>query len=151
MIVTPAQPDEVYGVSFLPGDDTFLIGLRNGDVRAWESRHGKMIAPPEKQPDQEAVYTISVAPDRSCVIIVSRDPKVRAFSISHWQADVKTDFASDELVMLGETIAVQELHEGVMAGISSESILNRWNELLKKHTENQIFRWKGAIVQESAE
>lgn len=141
VIVTPAQSDEIYGICFLPGDEIFLVGLRDGEVSAWDCRQGKMIAPPDKQPDQDAVYSLSVSPDQSQVVIISRDPKVRGYPVSRWQGGVDRRFTSAELQMLGEMIASQHVQDGVMAGLPNPLVMNRWLQLYGTHAGEPIFTW----------
>jgi WD40 repeat protein len=141
VLVTPAQSDEVYGVSFLPGDETFLIGLRNGEVSAWDATQGKMISPGTIAAKQEAVYTIALSPDQSRVVIVSRDANVRGHPRSRWLADVDSQWSSADLKKLGEVIASQELHDGVLAGLTNESVMQRWATLFQSYSDHPIFRW----------
>jgi WD40 repeat protein len=144
MLITPAQNDEVYATCFLPGEESFLIGLRNGEVSAWDATQGKMISPGKIEPDQEAIYTVELSPDESRVIIISRDAHARGLPTSGWQPSVRDEFSRDELQSLGETIASQELFGGVLMGLSNEAVIERWSQLFAAHPDHEIFLWPAA-------
>lgn len=146
LLITPPQADEVYATCFLPGDEAFLIGLRNGEVSAWDSIEGKMIAPATREPGQEAVYSIDLCPDQSRVIVVSQDPSVRGFAPSRWLPVVDHELTSSGLQALGEMIASEELHNGVLLGLTSDAVMERWKQLMSSHGEHPIFRWPAPLV-----
>jgi len=45
VLATYEQPDQVFGVCLLPGEEFFLACDRSGQLTAWDTRHGKMMAP----------------------------------------------------------------------------------------------------------
>jgi WD40 repeat protein len=141
VLITPAQNDEVYATCFLPGEEFFLIGLRNGEVSAWDAQQGKMISPGIVEPNQKVIYTLALSPDQSRVIIVGREPVIRGFHPSRWQPSVQQRLARDEIRSLGETIASQELFDGVLMGLTNEAVIDGWEQLYKQHAEHEIFRW----------
>ncbi|MEQ9407033.1 MAG: WD40 repeat domain-containing serine/threonine-protein kinase [Fuerstiella sp.] len=151
ILATPAQPDEVYAACFLPGEENFVIGLRNGEVSAWEVRQGRQIAPAAREPDQQVIYSLALSPDQSRIVMVSRDGQVRAVAPTRWLCTVEQRFSSDELRALGEMIASQELHEGVLIGLSSDAVMNRWKRLFRTHSDARAFAWSGTSGTQQAE
>ena len=110
-----------------------------------------MIAPPKVEPGQLAIYTLSVSPDLSRVIIVSRDANVRGCDPSRWQPEIDNQYTREELQSLGEVIACQELSDGVSIGLTNAAVMDRWDRLIKSHAEHPVFRWPESTVAVSKE
>jgi hypothetical protein len=87
------------------------------------------------------VYSIALSPDQSRVVVVSRDRHVRGFPPSYWQPVIDDEFTGVELQVLGEMIASEELHNGVLMALTNDAVIQRWRQLYSAHNEHPIFRW----------
>ncbi len=136
-LATHEQPDQVFGVCFLPGDEFFLACDRSGQLTAWESRYGKMIAPARRMPGM--VYQLSLGRQGTDIIASGRIQPNGSFRWNDWIADGNLPLGREEMRQLGEILSAQRVHEGgAVISLTSAEWMQRWQQFHTRHSLSAI-------------
>jgi WD40 repeat protein len=137
LFATHEQLDQVFGVCSLPGDEFFLACDRAGQLTAWESRHGKMIAPARRLPGM--VYQVSLSGDGTTVIASGRVHPCRMLRWNEWIRGPSLPLSRKELLLLGEIVSGQYIHDGgEVASLTSAEWMDRWQQFHATHSLRAI-------------
>ena len=136
-MATLEQPDQVFGVCLLPGDEYFLACDRSGQLTAWETRFGKMIAPARRMPGM--VYQLSLAGSGTEIIASGRLRPCRSFRWKDWIVEPELRLSRDEMCQLGEIISGRRIHEGgAVTSLTPAEWMQRWQLFHTRHSLRKI-------------
>jgi len=132
IVTTLAQNDEVFGVCFGPGEEYFLISGRDGRISAWDTTLGKMLAPPRHLGDM--VYQLTLTGTFSHIVASGRLKQISGVDLNNWVRAPDERLKREDLLLLGEIVSSQRIHEGGAAtGLSKDEWVARWNSLRAKN------------------
>ena len=139
IVATREHNDQVFGVTFLPGEELFLVSGRDGQLTAWDATIGKMIAPPRRMP--EMIYQLSLDGSGSQVIASGRLSPIRRFEWDRWIRKTDAQLDRDDVKLLGEILSSQRIHEGGAAtSLTSAQWIERWTKFRKKHPDGSALQ-----------
>jgi len=132
VFATHEQPDQVFGVCSLPGDEFFLTCDRSGQLSAWESRTGKMIAPTRRMTGM--VYQLSLGSGTNIVASGRLNP-CQTFRWDDWIMEPKMQLTREEMKQLGEILSAQRIHDGgAVTNLTCDQWMSRWQQFHVKQS-----------------
>lgn len=139
ILATREHADQVFSVNFLPGEDIFLVSTRDGEISAYGSNVGKMMAPARSMPGM--VFQLSRPAGLSRVIASGSLHPIRVFNWNQWIVEPDTKLSREDVRLLGEIVSSQRVHEGGAAThLTSAEWIERWKKFRKNHPNDPTFK-----------
>lgn len=136
VLATHRQPDQVFGVCLLPGEEFFLVCDRSGQLTAWDTRYGKMVAPARQL--KGMVYQLSLNSSGDQVVASGRIHPNRMIKWKDWIIERELPFSREEMLLLGEIISAQSVREGAVTSLTPAEWLQRWRRFHAVHSLRDI-------------
>lgn len=134
VLETHEQRDQVFGVCMLPGEEIFVVSDRTGQLTAWETRFGKMIAPTKQTGNM--VYQLSLSGSGKEIVASGRLHPCRTILWRDWIVERESRLTQDETRLMGELLSGQWIHEGgAVTNLTSDQWIERWDRF---HSGNSI-------------
>jgi WD40 repeat protein/serine/threonine protein kinase len=129
--------DEVFSVAFTPDGRWGLTAARmgvapGGKVRMWEFATGKPVSP-VLYVGKESANGLAISPDGAGALTSVMGEGLWWIDLSPLSAP--DDLDADDLCTLAELTSGQRIHEGDLAGLSSDEWLDRWRAFRERHPE----------------
>jgi hypothetical protein len=131
--------DEVFDVAFTPDGRWGLTAVRvtprvdeTGKLRMWEFTTGKPVSPVLRV-GKESATSLAISPDGAAALTSIFGGGLAWIDLSLLSPSDSLDL--NDLCTLAELTAGQRIHDGDLAGLSSDEWLHRWRAFRQRHLE----------------
>jgi eukaryotic-like serine/threonine-protein kinase len=125
------EDQEIHGVDLTPDGRFGLTASRTGVARLWDLTTGKPVAPPLVLA-ADSLTGVRVTPDGHRAVASAHGLLYR-FDLADLTAPGEMN--AEDLCLLGEVASGYRLHDGNLAGLTTEEWLERWRTFRRRHPE----------------